>query len=109
MPIPPVRLEPEVGGHAAPALLFVPSGDGPLPLVLLGHGAHLSKDDEVMQILARGIARGTPAGVALMDFLVTSSPNGCPRQVHWSCFGGHTHRALHSRKACFTRRSSPLW
>jgi len=67
VPIPSVRLEPEVGGHAAPALLFVPSGEGPLPLVLLGHGAHLSKDDEVMQILARGIARGTPAGVALMD------------------------------------------
>jgi pimeloyl-ACP methyl ester carboxylesterase len=35
--------------------------------VLLGHGAHLSKDDEVMHILARGFARGVPAGVALMD------------------------------------------
>ena len=50
-----------------PALLFVPTGDGPLPLVLLGHGAHLSKDDPVMQVLARGFARGVPAGVALMD------------------------------------------
>ena len=67
MPIPSVRLEPVVGDHTAPALLFVPGGDGPLPLVLLGHGAHLSKDDEIMQMLARGIARGTPAGVALMD------------------------------------------
>ena len=38
-----------------------------MPLVLLGHGAHLSKDDEVMQMLARGLARGVPAGVALMD------------------------------------------
>jgi dienelactone hydrolase len=57
-----------VGDHDAPALLFVPdAADGPLPLVLLGHGAHLSKDDAVMQMLARGIARGTPAGVALMD------------------------------------------
>jgi NADH-quinone oxidoreductase subunit D len=27
----------------------------------------LSKDDAIMQMLARGIARGTPAGVALMD------------------------------------------
>jgi dienelactone hydrolase len=62
-----VRLEPVVGDHTAPALLFVPPGDGPLPLVLLGHGAHLSKDDAVMQVLARGFARGVPAGVALMD------------------------------------------
>jgi len=67
VPIPSVRLEPVVGDHTAPALLFVPSGDGPLPLVLLGHGAHLSKDDAVMQVLARGFARGVPAGVALMD------------------------------------------
>ena len=29
------------GDHAVPALLFVPAGDGPLPLVLLGHGAPL--------------------------------------------------------------------
>jgi len=67
VPIPSVRLEPIVGDHTAPALLFVPPGDGPLPLVLLGHGAHLSKDDAVMQVLARGFARGVPAGVALMD------------------------------------------
>jgi len=67
VPIPSVRLEPIVGDHTAPALLFVPPGEGPLPLVLLGHGAHLSKDDAVMQVLARGFARGVPAGVALMD------------------------------------------
>jgi len=67
VPIPSVRLEPEIDDHTAPASLFVPSGDGPLPLVLLGHGAHLSKDDPVMQVLARGIARGVPAAVALMD------------------------------------------
>jgi len=67
VPIPSVRLEPVVGDHTVPALLFVPTGDGPLPLVLLGHGAHLSKDDPVMQVLARGFARGVPAGVALMD------------------------------------------
>ena len=56
-----------VGDHVAPALLFVPPGDGPFPLVLLGHGAHLSKDDPIMQMLAQAIARGMPAGVALMD------------------------------------------
>jgi dienelactone hydrolase len=67
VPIPFARLEPVVEDRTAPALLFVPSGDGPLPLVLLGHGAHLSKDDAVMQVLARGFARGVPAGVALMD------------------------------------------
>ena len=67
MPIPSVRIEPVVGDHTAPALLFVPAVDGPLPLVLLGHGAHLSKDDPVMQVLARGFARGVPAAVALMD------------------------------------------
>jgi dienelactone hydrolase len=67
VPIPSVRLEPVAGDHTVPARLFVPTGDGPLPLVLLGHGAHLSKDDPVMQVLARGFARGVPAGVALMD------------------------------------------
>jgi len=67
MPIEPIRLEATVGDHVAPALLFVPAAEAPLPLVLLGHGAHLSKDDDVMQLLARGIARGVPAAVALMD------------------------------------------
>ena len=67
MPIEPVRLEASVGDRTAPALLFVPRSEGPLPLVLLGHGAHLSKDDEVMQLLANGLARGVPAGVVLMD------------------------------------------
>jgi dienelactone hydrolase len=67
MPIPSIRIEPVVGDHTAPALLFVPVGEEPFPLVLLGHGAHLSKDDPVMQVLARGLARGVPAGVALMD------------------------------------------
>jgi dienelactone hydrolase len=67
MPIEPVRLDVRGDADAVPALVFVPRSDAPLPLVLLGHGAHLSKDDEVMQMLARGIARGVPAGVALMD------------------------------------------
>jgi dienelactone hydrolase len=63
MPIAGQRLE-----GCPPALLFVPPGDhGSLPLMLLGHGAHLSKDDPVMQILAKGFCRGVPAAVALMD------------------------------------------
>lgn len=67
MPIASERLDVPVGDHRAPALLFLPASEPPLPLVLLGHGAHLSKDDEVMQMLARSLARGVPAGVALMD------------------------------------------
>jgi dienelactone hydrolase len=63
----PLRLDVAVGDHYVPALLFVQATDAPMPLVLLGHGAHLSKDDEVMQMLARGIARGVPAGVVLID------------------------------------------
>jgi pimeloyl-ACP methyl ester carboxylesterase len=63
MALTPVRLV-----DAPPTLLFIPPGDHDrLPLVLLGHGAHLSKDDPVMQILAKGLCRGVPAAVALMD------------------------------------------
>ena len=63
MPLVPQRLE-----DCPPALLFVPPGEhDSLPLVLLGHGAHLSKDDPVMQILAKGFCRGVPAAVALLD------------------------------------------
>jgi dienelactone hydrolase len=67
MPIDPVRVDVTVDGDPVPALVFVPRSPSPLPLVLFGHGAHLSKDDEVMQILARAIAAGVPAGVAVMD------------------------------------------
>ena len=38
-----------------------------VPLILFGHGAHLSKDDPVMQMIAKGFCRGVPAAVALMD------------------------------------------
>ena len=63
MPLVPVRLD-----DAPPTLLFVPPGTHEtLPLVLLGHGAHLSKDDPIMQILAKGFCRNVPAAVALMD------------------------------------------
>ena len=67
MAIEPVVLDVEVDGHGVPALLFVPRSDAPLPLVLLGHGAHQSKDDPIAQLLARALARGVPAGVALID------------------------------------------
>ena len=61
----------EVAGTDGPvaALVFLPdradAADG-LPLILLGHGAHLSKDDPTMQLLARGLT-GVPAAVVLMD------------------------------------------
>src|SRR5215510_8091780 len=64
MPLTPLRLE---GDGTPPALLFRPPGDEPVPLVLLGHGAHLSKDDPIMQMIAKGFCRGVPAAVALMD------------------------------------------
>jgi hypothetical protein len=64
MALQPIRLDDD----CPPTLLFVPPGDhAALPLVLLGHGAHLSKDDPVMQILAKGFCRNVPAAVALMD------------------------------------------
>jgi dienelactone hydrolase len=62
MPLTPIRLE-----DAPPTLLFVPPGDNEVPLILLGHGAHLSKDDPTMQVLAKTFCRGVGAGVALMD------------------------------------------
>ena len=67
MAIEPLALDVTVDGNPVPALLFVPRSDGPLPLVLLGHGAHQSKDDPIAQLLATALAIGTPAGVALMD------------------------------------------
>ena len=63
MPIVPTPLD-----AAPPTLLFMPPDmEKRLPLILLGHGAHLSKDDPVMQILAKGLCRNVPAAVAVMD------------------------------------------
>src|SRR6476661_623081 len=67
MAIAPVTLDVVADAARVPALLFVPRSEEALPLVLLGHGAHQSKDDPIAQLLARAIARGIPAGVALMD------------------------------------------
>ena len=51
-----------------PATLFVSREAIPgAPLILLGHGAHTSKDDPTMQVLARALARGVAAGVATLD------------------------------------------
>ena len=62
------RIEPRpLRVDGVPALLFAPDDPGPLPLVLLGHGAHLDKDDEMMQILGRSFARALPAAVAIID------------------------------------------
>ena len=67
MAIEPITLDVVVNGERVPTLVFVPRSDAPLPLVLLGHGAHQSKDDPIAQLLARALARGVPAGVALID------------------------------------------
>jgi dienelactone hydrolase len=67
MAIEPIALDVHVADERVPALLFVPRSETPLPLVLLGHGAHQSKDDPIAQILAKAIAYGVPAGVALID------------------------------------------
>jgi dienelactone hydrolase len=67
MPNDPLHIAPEGPAGPVPALVFVPE-DPPsrLPLVLLGHGAHLGKDDETMQLLCRALA-SVPAAVAIMD------------------------------------------
>ena len=44
MPLEAIRLDVRVEDHAVPTLLFVPRSEAPLPLVLLGHGAHQSKE-----------------------------------------------------------------
>jgi hypothetical protein len=51
-----------------PATLFVSRDvvDG-AALILLGHGAHTSKDDPTMQVIACALARGIGAGVATLD------------------------------------------
>ena len=71
MPLTPIRLADE---STPPTLLFVPSdpsgaagGGDEIPLILFGHGAHLSKDDPIMQMIAKGFCRGVGAAVALMD------------------------------------------
>jgi pimeloyl-ACP methyl ester carboxylesterase len=65
MPLLPIHLADE---RTPPTLLFLPpAAQEAVPLILFGHGAHLSKDDPVMQMIAKGFCRGVPAAVALMD------------------------------------------
>ncbi len=68
MPWNPELLHVDGPFGVVPATLFV-SRDAPTgaPLILLGHGAHTSKDDPVMQILARALARGVGGGVVTLD------------------------------------------
>lgn len=64
---PPVRIAPQGPAGPVPALVFVPDDPPPsLPLVLLGHGAHLGKDDPTMQLLCHALT-AVPAAVAIMD------------------------------------------
>jgi pimeloyl-ACP methyl ester carboxylesterase len=63
----PVRIVPDGPAGPIPTLVFLPDGDHErLPLVLMGHGGHLSKDDPIMQALCGALAR-VPAAVAIMD------------------------------------------
>jgi len=65
MPLLPIRLADD---RTPPTLLFLPpEARDAVPLILFGHGAHLSKDDPVMQMIAKGFCRSVPAAVALMD------------------------------------------
>ncbi|MDQ1477655.1 MAG: hypothetical protein QOE62_2884 [Actinomycetota bacterium] len=65
MPLSPLRLADD---RTPPTLLLVPPGEREaLPLILFGHGAHLSKDDPIMQMIAKGFCRGAGAAVAMMD------------------------------------------
>jgi hypothetical protein len=51
-----------------PGIVFTPrDSTGPLPLVLLGHGAHFGKDDPTMQALCWGFAYGVPSAVLCID------------------------------------------
>jgi hypothetical protein len=51
-----------------PGFVFTPRDvEGPLPLVLLGHGAHFGKDDPTMQALCWGFAYGVPSAVLCID------------------------------------------
>jgi dienelactone hydrolase len=68
-----VAFEPVVldvaGPPRVPAVCFVPRDtDVRTPLLVFGHGANLSKDDPIMQTIAKGLARAIPAVVALVDF-----------------------------------------
>jgi hypothetical protein len=94
MPLSPLRLADD---RTPPTLLFVPPGEREgLPLILFGHGAHLSKDDPTMQMIAKGFCRGAGAAVALMD-----APGHGERRVAGSTdeeFAADVARRLSSRE-----------
>jgi predicted esterase len=62
-----IALEPIGPAGRVPTLVFLPDVvPERLPVVLMGHGATLGKDDEIMQMLARALA-SVPAAVAIAD------------------------------------------
>ncbi|MCP3982798.1 MAG: hypothetical protein GY723_00325 [bacterium] len=62
-----LRFEVTHRGDWVPGRLFLPSGSGPFPLVLVQHGAGSSKDDPVMDTVTAPWIRGG-AAVARIDF-----------------------------------------
>ncbi|MCU1426744.1 MAG: hypothetical protein JWL83_744 [Actinomycetia bacterium] len=65
----PIGLDVVARGERVPTLLFVPRDAPPnLSLVVFGHGANLSKNDPIMQMIVKGLARAIPAAVAIADF-----------------------------------------
>ncbi|MCP5055772.1 MAG: hypothetical protein GY937_03490 [bacterium] len=62
-----LRFEVTHQGDWVPGRLFLPSGSGPFPLVLVQHGAGSSKDDPVMDTVTAPWVRGG-AAVARIDF-----------------------------------------
>src|SRR5215207_877027 len=69
---------------------------------------HARRQARSFALRARGL-RATSPSDARRAFRVTSSPSAVPPQVHTGCRGGQLQATLHSRKRCFTRRSSPEW
>jgi predicted esterase len=63
----PVHIVVDGPAGPVPSLVFLPEGEHErLPVVLMGHGAHLGKDDSIMQALCGALAR-VPAVVVIMD------------------------------------------
>src|SRR3954465_7434358 len=68
VPFEPIALDVDAP-HRVPAICFVPRDAGDrTPLLLFGHGANLSKDDPIMQEIAKTLAIWVPAVVVLIDF-----------------------------------------
>ncbi len=62
-----LRFEVVSRGDWVPGRLFLPSGPGPFPLILVQHGAGSSKDDPIMDTVSAPWVEGG-AAVARLDF-----------------------------------------